>query len=290
MPFDQNFKPNDSSKVTAENSHARLSFCDVFEMSGQTAKAAGLEVALLAASTIGGAVQECQKDPVETVVRAGTTFAVGTGLGALAAVESPVIAAGALATGAVLTGAWAIDTLNPYDVRNQQRYAKIGSAMNDVWHRPDSKTFEASLQKMQEGMGPIALDLCLMGVGAKGAHLGAKQLSRLAPQFNIVRSSGLAPAAVPGYYEIQSGRSLGAFDDFLLFKQRAKRATVNQGPPETIDARCAELDAVKGIVEPTPQPVPVRDLKEPLVPPSQRTNSGRPFFFHEKAAPFHKAG
>lgn len=290
MPFDQNFKPNDSSKITSENSHAMLSFCDVFEMTSKTVTAAGLELALVPTSTIGGAIQEFQKDPVGTVVRAGTTFAVGAGLGALAAAESPVIAGGAIATAAVLTGAWAIDTLNPYDVRNQQRFAKIGNAMNDVWHRPDSKTFEASLQKMQEGMGPIALDLCLMGVGAKGAHVGAKHLSGLAPQFNIVRSSELAPSAVPGYYEIQSGRSPVSFEDFLLFKQRAKRATVNQGPPETIDARCAELDAVKGIVEPAPKPAPVRDLKEPLVPPAPRMDSGRPFYFGDKWARYHKAG
>ncbi len=247
MPFEFE-RHNDSSHRNALDTTSTICFSDAYDQTCKTIQASAREVALVTAGSVGGAVDEIQKDPAGTLSRAATTFAVGAGLGALAAAETPIIAAGAVAAGAIWTGMWAVDTLNPYEARNQARFSKIGSALNDVWNHGDASTFDTSLQKMKEGAGPIALDVGLMAVGGQGAQFGAKHIPGLAAKFGFLHGKELAPASIPSYYNARANESWFDLNDFTLFKKRSGRARVDQGPPETVDARLAKMDNELGIM------------------------------------------
>jgi hypothetical protein len=228
---------------------SRNFFDDAYAGLSKSFQATTREVGLVTTGTVAGAVEQFRKDPVGTVERAGTTFVVGAGLGALAAAELPVISVGAVAAGAAMTGMWAWDTLNPFDARNQLRYDKIGNALRDTWHHSDSATFQRSFESMKEGAGPIALDVGLMGLGAKGAQLGGRHIPGFIKDVSALNSRQLAPATVRGYYETgPTAQNFAWLDnDFILFKTRSGRARVNAGPPETVDARLAQMDQAQGL-------------------------------------------
>lgn len=246
MPFEVG-RFQDSAKGDNLGQTSTQLFSDAYDRACKAVQATAREVSLVTAGALCGAADEFQKDPVGTVSRAGATFAVGAGLGALAAAESPIIATGAVAAGAIWTGAWAVETLNPLNERNQDRFSKIGTALNDVWNHGDKATFDTSLQRMREAAGPIALDVGLMAIGGRGALLGAKHIPGLKAEFSFLHGKELSPAAVPTYYNGRASESWFDANDLNLYKVRSGRAKVNLGPPETVEARLALMDKSLGI-------------------------------------------
>jgi hypothetical protein len=281
MPFHEIQTSGDSNRGTAQ-SVSSLTFSDIFEQSRKTVDAVAREGALFACGTVGGAGSEFQKDPIGTVARAGSTLTVGAGLGALAATEVPVLIAGAAVTGLALTGKWAYDTFNQDDPRNRERFTGMGKAMHDVWNNSDKRTFDASVQKMQEGIGPIAIDVGLMAIGGGGAHFAARHTPKLATR--ICMDSELTPAAVPNYFSGRAGTLLLEWSDLAFFKKRSSPVRVDKGTPESLPARIELLNAKAGLQKSEPQGHNFLSLIDKQITPQDKYKTGGySFFFSEKA-------
>ncbi len=285
MPFHEIETPGAGSKISADT-FSPLTFSDIFEESGKTANAIARETALITAGTVGGAVNEIQKSTISTVARAGSTLALGAGLGALAASEAPVLVVGAAAAGVALTGMWVYDTFNPYDPRNQNRFSNIGHALTDVWNHSDKRSFETSVQKMQDGIGPIALDVGLMAVGGIGAHVAARQTPRFLNQLNLQRcvQPELAPSAVANYFNGRANALSLDWSDLAYFQKRSSPLRVDKGTPESLPGRIEMLNARAGLPEPQLHSHKFLSLVDkPVTPRERNSTGGTSFFFSEKA-------
>jgi len=281
MPFHEIQTPGAGSKDTA-GAVSSLTFSDIFEQSGKTANAIARETALICAGTVGGAGEEAQKEPISTAARAGSTLLLGAGLGALAASEVPVLVVGAAATGVALTGIWLYDTFNPDDPRNQIRFSNIGHAITDVWNHSDKRSFETSVQKMQDSVGPIALDVGLMAVGGIGAHVAARQAPRLLSRLKL--QPELEPSAVPNYFGGRADTLFLDWSNLAYFQKRSSPLRVDKGTPDSLAARIEMLDAKAGLSEPRSRSHKFLSLVDkPITPREKNSTSGISFFFGEKA-------
>lgn len=281
MPFHEIETPDAACKNSGDASSS-LTFSDIFEQSGKTANAIAREAALITAGTVGGAMNEIQNNPVSTVARAGSTLALGAGLGALAASEVPFLVVGAATTGVVLTGVWMYDTFNPDDPRNQNRFSSIGHALTDVWNHSDRASFETSVKKMQDGIGPIALDVGLMAIGGTGAQVAARQTPRLLSQLKF--QPELAPSAVPNYFCGRANTLFLDWSELAYFQKRSSPIRVDKGTPESLPARIEMLNAKAGLSEPQPRSHKFLSLVDkPITPREKNSTSGISFFFSEKA-------
>lgn len=257
-----------------------ITFADIFDETSKTAGAVARETALVTTGTVVGAIQEFQKSPVETLARAGSTVAIGAGLGALVATEAPVLVAGAAVTGVALTGKWIYDTVNPFDSRNQERFNNIGGALSDVWHHGDKRTFDASVQRMRDGAGPIALDVGLMALGGFGAHTAARYTPRLSPQYNIHE---LAPSAVPTYLNQRSSNLFFDLNDLAFFKTRNGPIRVDKGSPDSVPARIEMLNARAGLNKQPESHRPMSLVDKAIAPQERYWAGGNSFYFKELA-------
>jgi len=248
MPFNSDVS-FEKAHATNSNFEASRNFAkEAYEGTAKFVDSCATSALILTLGPTAGALDAATKDPIGTVAKAGATFVVGAGLGALAVAESPVFAGTALVIGGGLTLGWAVDTLNPFEPRNQERYHNLGTAMRDTWEHPsNSAIVQRSLQTVRENAGPIALDVAFMGLGCKGAQFGAKHVPGFVKNLDLGLGKQLVPSSVPNsvpnYFE---GKSF-PFGDFSFLKARSGRAKVDIGPPETLDARLAARDQALNI-------------------------------------------
>ncbi|MBX9695506.1 MAG: hypothetical protein K2Z81_24185 [Cyanobacteria bacterium] len=250
----------------------------------RTTQALGREAALVTTGSIGGAIAEAQRDPESTLRKAGTAFGVGA-VGTIMAIEAPVVAPWLAAAGALTTAEWLVRQLNPFDDHNQHRNANVGKALLDTWHSGDRRTFDRSLQVLQDEIGAPALDTGFMMLGGAGSRIGAANAHHF--RFSIAE---LSPAPAPNYYAartptLYSRDARGSIDDLSFFKRRNGRVSTDSGSPATLEARLAARDKAKNL-EKKEQTQDVKSEKHdpadwPPPPP------GKSFWMRERYGRFH---
>lgn len=277
----QSLRDSHNSTSSAESG---ITFADVFAQPSKTVSRLARETSMITTGTVSGAIEEFNRDPVSTFAKAGSTVAIGAGLGVLAASEAPVLVAGAAATGLALTGMWVYDTFNPNLSRNNERFRNIGTALNDVWHHSDKQTYDASVKRMADGAGPIALDVGLMALGGAGAHLAARHAPKLSPQLNFLEP---APAAVANFFDARSSNLLFDFNDLAFFQRKNGPVRVDKGSPDSLPARIEMLNARAGFNNSNkPEPRSVMGLVDKPSPLEHRIKGYRPTYFRERFSSF----
>lgn len=235
---------NPASFATSRACFADADLGTAYKRTEDTVRAVGREITVIAGGGLLGAMDKCQKDPVGTALQVGANTIIGVGLGTLAVAESPVIAGGAVAAGLVTTGLWAANTFWP-TADNQLRFGEMGRAVKSAWNSDDQVTLARSTQCVRENGGDLAFDLGMMAFGSGGARAGAKH-GPLALKELAKSESVLAPAAVHNYYKSgwsDRGDLVPSTDDLALFQKRHGKVSTHKGTPDTVEARCKELDS-----------------------------------------------
>jgi hypothetical protein len=135
---------------------------------------------------------------------------------------------------------------------------------------------------MQDGIGPIALDVGLMAIGGSGAHVAARQTPRLLSQLKF--QPELAPSAVPNYFCGRANTLFLDWSELAYFQKRSSPIRVDKGTPESLPARIEMLNAKAGLSEPQSRSHKFLSLVDkPITPREKNSTSGISFFFSEKA-------
>jgi hypothetical protein len=126
------------------------------------------EAYVLTAGTIGGAIAEAAKHPAQTICDTAEISLAAASLTALAVAELPLISSAALATGAIFTGKYVFDLVNPNSVHNRERNGAYQRALYTASQSTDWDTLYLAVEELQKKTGVDSLQV-VEGLFAGGA-------------------------------------------------------------------------------------------------------------------------